>query len=123
MYKLKVISLILFVLALSACESNGTSADNSEATSNTPIKTTQVGINLQRIEESTPVKYTPLSGTYYGRLKVETKLKSGVIEGPEAQKLKDYLFGVFGSEKNEFVITFNANIDNITMPPAILLAY
>ncbi|HGF4942256.1 TPA: hypothetical protein ACF4E7_004571 [Vibrio parahaemolyticus] len=123
MYKLKVISLILFVLALSACESNGTNAKSSEATSNTSIKKTQVGINLQRIEKRTPVNYTPLSGTYYGRLKVETKLKSGVIEGPEAQKLKDYLFNVFGSEKNEFVITFNANIDNITLPPAILLAY
>lgn len=123
MHKLKVIPIILFALALSACNSNGTHNSSPEAAVNIPVKTTQVGINLKRIEESTPVKYTPLSGTYYGRLKVETKLQNGVIEGPEAQKLKKYLSHAFGSEKNEFVITFNANIDNITLPPAILLAY
>ncbi|MEZ8426818.1 hypothetical protein [Vibrio cyclitrophicus] len=116
---------ILLLANLIGCTSNGESnnTDLDETNQESKGSVQLVGINIEKFGEKSTVKYTPPSGTYYGKLKVEPSVYKGAIKGEEAQGVKDYLFNIFGSEKNEFVITFNAKIQDVSLAPAILFAY
>ncbi len=125
MHNIKTLMVPLFLSTLIGCMSNGTSENEESAQTNKdPNKETEyVGINIEKAVQNSTVEYTPPTGTYYGKLKVKPKVSKTLIQGPQAQQLKDYFFNLFGSEKNEFVITLNAHINEVALPPAILVVY
>ncbi|HHX8716622.1 hypothetical protein [Vibrio alginolyticus] len=123
MHNVKTAMIPLLLSALVGCEINGRNEELSQ-TNKAPDESTElVGINIEKAIQHSTVVYTPPTDTYYGKLKVSPRVYKNLIKGPEAQQLKDYLFSLFGTEKNEFVITLNAHINEVSLPPAILVVY
>lgn len=124
---------ILVLLMLFGCNSTDSVSDNtktSETVSNGSTDTQEVeqqeilGIGLTEVlsdrEFYDPI---PFPNYYYGQLLIDTSIFKKAIEGPNAKKLMNYIYQIFGSERKQFGISVVPKLNGVVLPEFVVFSY
>ncbi|BAP14511.1 hypothetical protein AS19_16600 [Alcanivorax sp. NBRC 101098] len=125
MFNIKKILVVFCFLAIAGCASSPSTVEKEEAAvTSAKIETEILGIGVvELVSERKTFDPIPIPNYYYGQLLIDTTLYKSAVEGPEAQKLMNYVVSLFGEERKQFGISVVPTLNGVKLPEFVVFSY